>query len=77
MAELFILAGFELEREHWNDENTKNAFSKAILPETLKQIGGKGRAQAIQYGDRPATPCKILGIDANNQPYAWSFQTWR
>lgn len=53
-----------------------HAFSTVVLRETVEQIG-KGKALAVKYDTRPATPPQILGIDANNKPYAWSLATWK
>ena len=76
MAKLFEYSGFKLEeRERWDDEKVKHAFSNFILYQTVPPTG-TGKTLAAKY-THPVKPRQILGIDAYNQPYAWSLEVWK
>jgi hypothetical protein len=76
LVRLFEVRGFKLEDGQWDEETAPLAFIKVIASENAQHFGRK-TARAIRLNGNPGAAPRVLGVDADGRPYAWSPTTWK
>jgi len=76
LARLFEVRGFKLEDSRWDEDTAAMAFSKIIARENSRHFE-RQKTHAIRLKGNPSPPPRVVGIDADGSPYAWSPTVWK